>query len=88
VEGFFKDLNTPVIFADEGVVDADDSQYRTLGTLCSAYGAFIGLLAFIPNPTVGRAAFLIVGGVIGGIGLLLLHRSRKLAASVASLQAH
>jgi SSS family solute:Na+ symporter len=82
VEAFFKDLNTPVIFAEEGVADADGSQYRTLGTLCTIYGGFIGLLVLIPNPAVGRAAFLIVGGVIGGIGLLLLHRSRKIAASL------
>lgn len=84
VEAFFKDLATPVVFADEGVANVDGSQYRTLGTLCSIYGGFIGLLAFIPNPAVGRAAFLIVGGVIGGIGLLLLRRGRAQPASLQS----
>lgn len=76
VEAFFQKLNTPVIFTDEGVADADGSQYRTLGTLCAIYGGFIALLALIPNPAVGRAAFLLVGGTIGGVGLLLLRRAR------------
>ncbi len=80
VEAFFTNLRTPVVFADEGVANADASQYRTLGSLCTIYGAFIALLALIPNPTVGRMAFLLVGGTIGGVGLLLWRRARHQAS--------
>lgn len=76
VDAFFKDLATPVVFKESEKNNADGSQYRTLGTLCSAYGGFIALLAFIPNPVSGRIAFLIVGAVIGGIGALLLYHGR------------
>jgi Na+/proline symporter len=77
VEAFFTKLRTPVSFSKEVGANADSSQYRTLGRLCSCYGGFITLLVFIPNNGIGRAAFLFVGGVIGGIGLLLLRKARQ-----------
>ncbi|HTO02315.1 MAG TPA: hypothetical protein VL069_01375, partial [Opitutus sp.] len=81
VEAFFVKLRTPVQFAQEGDgTDADAAQYRTLGRLCTCYGAFITVLALIPNPPIGRLAFLFVGGAIGGVGFVLLRRGRKDAA--------
>jgi solute:Na+ symporter, SSS family len=83
VEEFFTRLKTPVSFEQEGGgADADASQYRTLGLLCTCYGGFIILLMLIPNPLTGRLAFLFVGGAIGGIGLMLLRRGRKDAAAL------
>ena len=59
VESFSVRLNTPVNFADEeGAANANDArQSSVVGWLCVAYGAFVVLLAAIPNPTVGRIAF-------------------------------
>lgn len=84
VEEFFLKLRTPVIATEEGAAEADRAQYRTLGLLCACYGGFISLLVLIPNPIVGRLAFLFVGGAIGGVGLWLLRHGRKAAASVQS----
>jgi Na+/proline symporter len=80
VEEFFLKLRTPVAAAEEDGGNADHAQYRTLGLLCTCYGGFILLLMLIPNPPIGRLAFLFVGGAIGGIGLWLLHQGRKKAA--------
>ena len=35
-----------------------------MGLLCLIYGGFITLLALIPNPLIGRLAFLFCGGVM------------------------
>ena len=84
VEAFFLKLRTPVAAAEEGGGNADHTQYRTLGLLCTCYGGFILLLILIPNPPIGRLAFLFVGGTIGGIGLWLLRQGRKKAALLQS----
>jgi solute:Na+ symporter, SSS family len=77
---FFNRLDTPVDFAAEhGAAEAnDDRQSRLIGWLCLAYGAFIILLAIIPNPPTGRLAFVGCGGVVAAIGLLLVSRSRQI----------
>jgi hypothetical protein len=80
VEDFFLKLRTPIAAAEKAGDNADHTQYRTLGLLCTCYGGFILLLMLIPNPLIGRLAFLFVGGTIGGIGLWLLRQSRKKAA--------
>ena len=75
---FFTRLDTPVDFArEEGAASANDSrQESVVGWLCVAYGAFVALLALIPNPALGRIAFLACGGIVLGIGALLLRSSR------------
>lgn len=81
VNEFFTRMNTPVDFdREEGVGAAnDDRQSSTVGWLSLAYGAFVCLLALIPNPVIGRLAFLGCGGVVILIGLLLLGHSRRAA---------
>jgi SSS family solute:Na+ symporter len=78
VEEFFRRLNTPVDFAgEEGVHAANDGrQARVVGWLCVAYGTFVALLAFIPNPLPGRIAFLGCGALVFGIGGALLISSQ------------
>lgn len=80
IEAFFARLSTPVNFAREhGAGETTDrAQLRTMGMLGLAYGGFVILLALIPNPPVGRAAFIFVGLVIGGVGGLLLRKADKL----------
>ena len=76
VDAFFEKLKTPVDHTAEGV-SSDAAQFRTLGRLCLCYGGFVLTLILIPNPLVGRACFLFIGGAIGGIGALLLRTARR-----------
>jgi len=71
VNVFFERFDTPVNFRIEMGAGSDRRQYRTLGMLCLIYGVFIMLLCVIPNGLGGRLAFLLSGGAMGGIGLLL-----------------
>ncbi len=79
VDEFIRRLGTPVDFAaEEGAHAANDArQSAVVGWLCIAYGAFVALLALIPNPGLGRVAFLGCGAVVLGIGLLLLVAARR-----------
>jgi len=80
IEGFFDRMLRPVDFAREEGPGSDRQQGDVLGKLCLCYGAFICLLALIPNPWVGRLAFLGCGGVVILIGGLLIRDSRRRAA--------
>lgn len=81
VEEFFMRLRTPVDFAREIGPASDRQQATVLGNLCLAYGAFITLLALIPNPWSGRAGFLFCGGVVLAIGLALRRAARRPAVA-------
>lgn len=74
IDTFFAKLNTPVDFArEEGAQAANDAhQSRAIGWLSVAYGAFVIALAIIPNPPLGRLAFVGCGGLVLAVGLLLL----------------
>ncbi len=80
IEEFDTRMRTPVDFAAEIGEGSDFRQGRLLGGLCLAYGAFILLLALLPNPWVGRACFVFCGLVVGGIGQALRHAANKGAA--------
>lgn len=79
VEGFFRQLETPVKPADTPGVQT--TVYRLLGTLCLVYGCFILLLLLIPNAWTGRLCFVVCGGVIFAAGTLLRRRGRALEAN-------
>lgn len=76
VAEFFTRFNRPVDFAQEEGAGNDARQQSAVAWLCLAYGAFVSLLALIPNPLVGRLAFLGCGGLVTIIGALLLVSSR------------
>src|SRR5688572_155831 len=77
VELFFRELRTPVDFeAEEGGAGSDNLQAKVMGLLCLIYGGFITLLALIPNPLVGRLAFVFCGLVMFGVGWLLRRASK------------
>ncbi len=82
VDAFFTQMNTPIDFErEEGLGAANDRQQSSaVGWLSLAYGAFVCLLALIPNPLVGRLAFLGCGGVVILIGWLLVRDGRRPAA--------
>ena len=73
----FKNMHTPATAEEASGRSTDTRQAKILGYLSVAYGAFIGLLVFIPNPVSGRLAFLFCGGFLAAIGCLLLLAARK-----------
>ncbi|HTQ30815.1 MAG TPA: hypothetical protein VMI53_06355 [Opitutaceae bacterium] len=86
-EEFFKRLHTPIV-ADPGQTRSIDlAQVRTLSRLCIPYGGFVMLLAAIPNPLEGRLSFIVSGGLIVGIGLLLRWRAAALVRQEPPAQA-
>jgi len=84
VARFFEEMHTPVDFHAEEGAGSDNLQAKVMGFLCLVYGGFITLMAVIPNPLLGRLAFLFCGGVMFGVGWLL-HRASK--AKVAEAEA-
>jgi len=76
VDAFFATMNTPVDFGKEIGEGKDSQQGRTLGILCYVYGAFIALLALIPNPLKGRLCFVFCALVLSVIGSMI-HISRR-----------
>ncbi len=47
-----------------------------MGRLCQPYGAIVIAMAFIPNPVLGRLAFVFCGATVFIIGCLLVRHSR------------
>jgi len=86
VDRFFTEMRTPVDFEREQGPGSDNMQAKVMGMLCLIYGAFITLLALIPNPLSGRVAFVFCGAVMFGVGWLL-HRASKFRASRAEAAA-
>jgi solute:Na+ symporter, SSS family len=85
VDHFFKKMHAPVDFdREEGAQGggSDRMQAGVMGMLCLIYGAFIALLALLPNPWSGRVAFLFCGGVMLVIGWLLRRTSHAPAAQI------
>jgi len=79
-EEFFKRLHTPVTSDPEQTRKIDFAQLNTLSWLSIPYGGFVMLLAAIPNPLEGRLSFIVSGGLIVIVGLLLRWRAQTLAA--------
>ena len=84
---FFDRLHTPVISNPEETRKIDHAQLNTVSWLSIPYGGFVVLLALIPNPFLGRLSFIVSGGLIVGVGLLLRWKAKKLAAAPASTAA-
>ena len=79
VDRFFDDMATP-IQPDEQELGGHDNESRqcaVLGNLCLVYGAFILLLALIPNESSGRLIILCCSSVVVGIGLALKGLARR-----------
>ncbi len=79
VRAFFADLQRPIETVAGQVAAADGQQYRTMGTLCLAYGAGLALFAVLPTEPAGRGAFLFCGGVIALVGARLRRAGGGLA---------
>jgi Na+/proline symporter len=79
IEAFLVRLDTPVDFVrEEGAAAANDArQAGAVGWLSLAYGAFVCLLALVPNPLAGRLAFLGCGGIVLTVGAVLVRSGRR-----------
>jgi len=73
----FNNLDTPVEAGENGSDSMDSNQGAALGMLSLIYGAFVAVLAFIPNPLLGRLSFLFCGGVLIAIGYALKRGDRR-----------
>lgn len=86
VEALFKDMRTPINHRTEDVVNQDAIQFKLVGVMCMAFGAFTLACIAIPNPYHGRMAFLFIGSVIFTIGLILwfayLRKIRKIPTDI------
>jgi SSS family solute:Na+ symporter len=80
VDGFFKQMATPVDFAREVGDDDDARQHLTMGALALVYGSFITLMLLIPNPEAGRLGILFCAICMLGAGGLLRWRGHRLAS--------
>ncbi|WP_221029084.1 sodium:solute symporter family transporter [Actomonas aquatica] len=77
IERFCTNIDTPVDYArEESAPASDDRQARLMGWLCIPYGSIVVLMALIPNPTIGRLAFIFCGATVITIGTLLVRFSR------------
>ncbi len=81
VTEFFANMHRPVDFAREEGANSDARQSSLIGWLCLSYGAFVCLLALIPNPLTGRLAFLFCGGLVALIGGFLVRSAKNTAPS-------
>lgn len=77
IENFFARMLRPVDFAAEEGAGNDRQQGETLGILCLCYGAFILLLALIPNPLLGRLCFVFCGTTVAAVGLALRRSAKR-----------
>jgi Na+/proline symporter len=77
VDDFFTKMHTPVDFQREQGGGSDNLQARVMGMLCLVYGGFITLLAAVPNPLMGRLAYVFCGGCMFGIGACLYRAGRR-----------
>ena len=84
---FFNDLNTPVIADEEKASESDREQRNKLGILATLYGGTIFLLVFVPQPDDGlpwgRLGFILTGGIVLTIGLLLKLSAKEKVAKTS-----
>jgi len=80
VEDFFNRLRTPV--DKKGVDDLRESVQYILGLLCMILGAFVFTMVLIPNDFSSRMAFVICGGLIFLVGIVLHFVSKRLEKEI------
>lgn len=71
VEEFFKRVDTPVV-VDDSEIHVDNSQRAILGKLIKVFGLSALVLCLVPNPIEGRIVYLVMAGILYGIGYALV----------------
>jgi Na+/proline symporter len=85
VDAFFIEMNTPIDDAAEHAgegYESDERQYRVLGVLSLAFGAFLAAMAILPNTASGRLGLVFCGGAIAAVGALLYAIARRKSAAI------
>jgi len=72
VDKFFLNLATPLVSESVTQQKLDNKQRKMLGTLIAIAGVAIMAMFALPNPMWGRCVFLLCGGIVMGVGLLLV----------------
>ena len=72
VDKFFNNLATPLVAEGKAQSQLDNKQRKMLGTLIAIAGAAIMLMFLLSNPLWGRFIFVLCGGIVMGVGLLLV----------------
>lgn len=76
VEDFFKRVDTPVI-TDEKEVQVDNNQRIILGKLIKLFGISALALCLVPNSLEGRIIYVVIAGILYGVGLALTKSVRN-----------
>jgi SSS family transporter len=77
VNTFFVNRDTPVVTDDDEHLAVDNRQRNILGYLIIVAGLGVTLMFLLPNPFWGRMVFVLCGGIILMIGLLLVGSIQK-----------
>lgn len=77
IEGFFKQMRTPVEFSSEIGESRDQIQFKMLGNASLLGGACLLLLILVPNSLEGRLQVAFIPFFVLTVGLLLKWRERK-----------
>ncbi|TVU71199.1 sodium:solute symporter family transporter [Cobetia crustatorum] len=84
VDTFFTNRDTPVISDDDEHRSVDNRQRNILGYLILVAGLGVMLMFLVPNPFWGRMVFVLCGGIVVAIGLLLITSIDKTLSDKAS----
>ncbi|QIA65423.1 transporter [Vibrio astriarenae] len=76
LQAFWTDVDTPVV-EEPGQDEYDRQQRLMLGKLILVFGVLVTLMVLIPNPMLGRLAFVFCGAVIVTVGGLLLKSAKE-----------
>ena len=77
VDTFFTNRDTPVVTGKDEQVEVDNRQRNILGYLIIVAGLGVTLMFLLPNPLWGRITFVVCGGIILAIGLVLVGSIQK-----------
>jgi len=73
VDTFFNNLATPLRNESSAQAVLDNKQRKMLGGLIASAGVGIMLMFFLPNAFVPSLVFVLCGGIVLGVGLLLIN---------------
>ncbi|TEW48530.1 sodium:solute symporter family transporter [Psychromonas algicola] len=73
VDTFFNNLATPLRNESSAQAVLDNKQRKMLGMLIASAGAGIMAMFFLPNAFVPSLVFVLCGGIVLGVGLLLIN---------------
>lgn len=77
IDLFFRNISTPLVNESSAQAALDNKQRKMLGMLISSAGAGIMTMFFLPNAFTESLIFVLCGGIVLSIGLLLIKSVNK-----------